>query len=268
MTMSGDDCARFVGAYLDHMGDASWAERGTRERGPGELLSASANLLRGGDIQQVVTAAAFVGDAATGALGDKVRRSVRPRIRERVRSALTACLWSNEYRARDAAVRCLGRMGFARDGATVERAFWWYLDRYPLELQPVMFELSYLGRVRGWARRIEAMVSHRRASVRWSTLDCIPRTHFRHYRWAELRVWRASLESLREDSSTDIAAESVWRLRLLEDGGGTAPPIDHGEAPVRTFEQVSSAFRRSLAERGLRDYSIDDFEVYAWGRAH
>lgn len=178
----------------------------------------------------------------------KLTNAVRRVVPALVLPALEQALRAPEWDIRHEAAHTIGRLCFREGVALLEAVFEPSVERDPLALPGLFFELRWLG-ADVWPR-VERTATHPHFLVRWATLGWLQKTRE--------RAAEAWLVRLAGDVEPLVRAEAA---SLLAEFRGERRPVDPTSS-TDSFEIASVRFTRSMAQRGARDYTVAELEAF------
>lgn len=263
--------------YYDRIDDEAVATAVFEEHGLAATLSAAVELAACGVTWDVVKALTFVQDVA---LYQWVPGFYEALPSSGLFDVLRANLYAQNRTIRHNSVYLLGKLCFEENARWLHDALPFYLERDPLELDGLLFELFWLSRsARG---------------QRWAYLRQITTAPSYLTRWAGLHIalWRfgdaydrgmVSLERvyarLAADPNAAVRAEAAFCLDRLQEHQHMEIPPKHGhlkllkhlhaEGPELNYFTISLTFGNYLHHAGLEDYDLDllDEWVRCWQEA-
>lgn len=260
--------------YYDRIEDEEYARAVFEEHGLDATLAAAVELAACGATQPVYKSFTFIQDVA-------LYRWVPGFYEALPTSGLFEVLRANIYAPnrsiRHNSVYLFGKLCFEENARWLDEALPFYLERDPLELDGLLFELFWLSREacgRRWTylRRITTAPSY---LTRWAGLN-IATHHFRDAAQRGMVSLERVYSRLAADPSEVVRAEATYRLRLFQARRqwGVLPKEEHRQLvkrvkrdePELTFFVLGLTFSNYLYDAGLVDYDLDvlDEWVRCW----
>lgn len=167
------------------------------------------------------------------------------------------------YGVRGGAVYTLGKIRARRGAAMMRERFRWFLERDPLNLPGLVFELSWLEKTLDWGLIDEILVAPHFIQ-RWGLCGILEQ----ELSSDEVGCAKSRLEMLARDSSPRIVAEARFLLKASEKPRPTELPDDFGAAEVESIHQpLLFHFAGNEFMRDRRDYVIEEFERFIASQA-
>ncbi|MCY1064494.1 hypothetical protein OV090_06965 [Nannocystis sp. RBIL2] len=247
-----------IARYIDHLEDRAWIEQLVEGHGVPQVLRGISELVVDG-------APGPAHNALTLARDLGMRGIVDPDLTSRVRAEMPALLFpslqrglqATAYSVRAGVVYTIGKLSFDDQAQLLRDAFEQFLDRDPLLLPRIFFELHWLlpGPEWSYIRRLTE-APHR--LIRWSALaaiepyPCGPGDD-------ALAQKQQTYERLATDPFEPLAAESRHRLAALL-RGTEADGSPQLVKPGLTFEAVELRFTNRLPPAA--DYTIEELDAF------
>lgn len=162
------------------------------------------------------------------------------------------------YHVRGGTVYTLGKIGARRGGEMLRDRFRWFLERDPLNLPGLVFELSWLEKTLDWGLVDEILVAPHFLQ-RWSLCEILDHELSND----DVGCAKSRLEILARDSSPRIADEARFLLKESEKPRPTELPVDFGTPEVESIHQpLLFHFAGNEFMRDRRDYVIEELERF------
>lgn len=247
-----------IAQYIDHLEDRAWLERLVEGHGVPQVLRGISELVVDG-------APGPAHNALTLARDLGIRGIVDPDMTSRVRAEMPALLFpslqrglqATAYTVRAGVVYTIGKLSFDDQAQLLRDAFERSLDRDPLLLPRIVFELHWLLPGPEWSY-IHRLTEAPHRLIRWSALaaiepyPCAPGDEaFAHK--------QQTYERLATDPFEPLAAESRHRLAALLRGteeDGSQQLVE----PGLSFEAVELRFTNHLPPAA--DYTIEELDAF------
>ena len=263
--------------YLDHLMDHAWLVGFVKEYGLSRILYASATVLSEGKPDEITGVLLFVRD-----LGQNINRwaddiidDVRESLPEVVLPAIRPLLHSPSHFTRRDAIHTLGKLSYRKEAKSLRDAFPQFLERDPLGLADLMFELRWLQDHRGVRARARQMMRHNNYLIRWSTVGFAGNQIFSGRR-DEVSEWKPVFETLANDRVSAVRDEAQFILAHLRFAQATRREKNLPDAewerrmevlqkdrPPLTFDDLRSRFYHDWGSLKRDDYSVEELFAFA-----
>ena len=182
---------RQVRAYIDHLEDAEYCRAVFALADLPTICTVLVKMLQSGERSAINDALLFMCDVVNYRMLAEFTRYLPQSI---IVPALRDLLYASDQNVRHNAIHTIGKMGPRQHARMLAEAFPQYLERYPLELPDLLYELFWLSREEGQRR--------------WEYYDQVAASSSYLFRWAVL-------EMTHHDVSTDLESASSQRLERL-----------------------------------------------------
>ncbi len=265
------DTAVWVRDYIDHLEDGAYVRELFASEGVGGVSRVLVAMLRSGDAHEANAAFLFIRDVVNYAMVP-VFTAYLPRCG--IFDALRANLYAPDYAIRRGSIYTIGKIGPRANARLLAEAFPIYLQRDPLLLPGLLFELFWLTRhARQWTY-LHAVAASPHFLVRWSLLDdsASPLPSLGGHEKYERRRLERLLFRLASDPYPLVRADADYRRRVLPsqkeerqwrlgDRRALWRRLGQGE-PELTFTTMHMLFSNYLAVVERKDYDLETLDAF------
>jgi hypothetical protein len=202
-----------IRVYIDHLQDGAYVSAIFNKVNTSTVLALLADMLRGGERNDVGHGLLFTEDAILFRLAppEFADEYVASDLLEVVR----AQIYAPDYSVRHLAVHALSRLGPRDNAAYLADALPWYLAHDPLNLDGLLMELRVLHHKKSWRAHLEAMAVAPLYLTRWAAVEVLWERGAQPVIGVQAGngVWaRQLLRGLAQDHHPLVRREARWRL--------------------------------------------------------
>jgi hypothetical protein len=263
-----------IAQYSDHLQDFAFIDSLLKSTERQVVYDTVADLLRSGQRGLTWTINMFVLDVMLLAPAEIAQPFREGFYTSKIVDALNDNVFARPHIVRCNAVYTIGKVGLKSSTDVLIKAFEYYLEKDPLLLPALLFELRWLGDEQQW-NHIERMMRSTSYLTRWATLSSYLFANFSipqnkdEARYSELQ--QHYLERLKLDSDNRIRDEADYKVseyrfyqtafHSKQDRRNARKALT-SHIPSLTFDSIQLRFTNHLAQTDKNDYSLSELDAF------
>lgn len=261
--------------YLNHLQDRDYLALVANSTSATQLCRVINELLQSEDDEVVSSACLFIRDLVVlGSQHPGCEKFVQGYAESSIVTTLEQLIFSPNHFTRKQAIYTLGKTCSDGSAAALTQAFWVFRDTDPILLPRLIGEIGWLGAETFWAL-LASMIDSSVYATRWAVIAVLDEFGGDNAQTQdELFQYKFKcMKQLRQDSNSLVQAEAEYKYQLLKlrSEAYDLPKADYRKQrknlkreyePALCFTYVSSAFLYHLCANNLRQYSIDELELF------